>query len=93
MAVYEHTRNTPSRHRFLASNEIAFEASTECILFEAGMTSDGRPFLNAEKVTDLSFIDLTEWVFAPQYTSPFGIYSTFVRGLEWHPYPIEHQPF
>jgi hypothetical protein len=63
MAVFEHKLTTQSMHRFLASNDVSFEASTEHSFFEAGFTSDGRAFLKIEKLTCLASIDLDEWVF------------------------------
>lgn len=85
MAVFEHRLNTAETRRFLASNEVQFEKSTQCILFVAGVTAEGRTFLNSEKVEDLTTIDLSEWVFTPRFVAPFGIYSTFVHGLGWEP--------
>lgn len=87
MAVFEHRLNTAETRRFLASNEVQFEKSTQCILFVAGVTAEGRAFLNSEKVEDLTTIDLSEWVFTPRFVAPFGIYSTFVHGLGWEPLP------
>lgn len=79
MAVFEHVNNNATRKKLLASNNVSFELSTECVLFELNQDEADNISLCAKKITDLKSLDMSDWKFTPQFPSAFAIYSSFIH--------------
>lgn len=79
MAVFNHIDNSDKRKSLLASNNVSFESSTECVLFELILNETGVISLCARKIKNLESIDLSKWKFTSQFPSAFAIYSSFIH--------------
>jgi hypothetical protein len=83
MAVLEHLNNNSVFSRFITSNEVVFKDSTEFVVFSIGTLDNGNPYANAEKISDISLVNLNEWIVSKRFVSPYAIYGNFIKGIEF----------